>query len=856
MHHNDMQYWRCLQALRPGHEDLPSPRVCRLLFRMFQRWRGRNAWLTAGQVGHLFRNTDMPESQQRDLAAMPVAVRKSMAVHRMLHIVTSPELSGEAGSNRIHEDELIVGTMPPYSVGQGKEFVRYLTEEEELDGELEYLNELSPMGHIVPNHALVLEKGLDAIVSECRAKASDKKLRKDQLAFYESVALSLEAVMEFADRHAIMAREKAESLPIGDARRLDLEEVALNLEHAPRRPAKTFHQALQAIYTVHCALHWTAEIVPIGRLDQLLHPYYERDIADGTLTSENAQELIDCFWVKLDEPVILTPRHAENRFTSCDGQLTGTTGSANYDQGALLNQWMQQITIGGVLPDDAEDAVDASNAVTRLCLAAARRLPLNSPTLDLRVHSNTPDDLLDLAARALLSGGAHPVLLNDDIIVPALMEHTGHPIPRAAARNYACDGCYETMVAGESEFSFGFVPALDLVEKALNRGAGIAGAGATNLRGFKASWRTPPAEEIESFPQFQKILREHMVLALRRYFRDLYTFYGNKEKIAPSPLLSALIQGCLETGRDLTAAGSNYHIFSPLLSGVSSAADSLYVIQELVFTEKQFTLPELLACLVSNWGESLIEVGRDAVVSFGKNITADRAKAIRQMSLQQPKFGSGDKRVDQLAWWLMETFADCVELVSKDNSLRSARERLEQRYNLEGKPFRMQIAPGVGTFEQYAFSGSFIGASADGRRSMDPIASDLSPAPVPTDLPASLTGLDGVLRHARAFQLAESLRSYAHPVMRRFGDGAPVDYNIPEDLPATELKDMLRRFANREGGSICTFTACDPKTFAAAQERPESYNLLRVRMGGWTEFFITLFPNHQEQHKRRPLYDV
>jgi pyruvate-formate lyase len=854
MHHNDTQYWRYLQDLSPGHEDLPSPRVCRLLFRMFQRWRGRNAWLTAAQVGHLFRNSDMPENEQRELAAKPVCVRKSMAVRRMLQIITDPELSGEAGSNRIHKDELIVGTMPPYSVGQGKEFVRYLTEEEELAGELQYLNELSPMGHIVPNHLIVLEKGLEAIAVECRTKARDEIFSKDQQAFYESVALSVEAVMEFADCHAAMAREKADSLVAGDEQKADLEKVAMNLTYAPRHPAKTFHQALQAIYIVHCALHWTAEIVPIGRLDQLLNPYFERDIEDGVLTSEGGQELIDCFWVKLDEPVILTPRHAENRFTSCDGQLTGTTGSANYDQGALLNQWMQQITIGGVLPTNDEDAVDASNAVTRLCLEAARRLPLNSPTLDLRVHRNTPDDLLELAARAQLSGGAHPVLLNDDIIVPALMEHTGHPISRASARNYACDGCYETMVAGESEFSFGFVPALDLVEKTLNRGAGIAGAGATNLRGIKGSWRTPPADEIGSFSQFQKILREHMILGLRRYFHDLYTFYGNKEKIAPSPLLSALIQGCLQTGRDLTAGGSNYHIFSPLLSGVSSAADSLYVIRELVFMENKFSLTELLACLISNWGGSLIEVGDNAMVSFGTNVTEVRAKQIRQMCLEQPKFGTGDARVDGLAWWLMETFADCVELMSSDTSLRGAREMLEQRYSLEDKPFLMHIAPGVGTFEQYAFSGSFLGASADGRRSMDPIASDLSPAPIPADLPALLTGLNGAIRHARIFQLADSMRSYAHPVMHRFGDGAPVDYNIPEGLPVTELKDLLRRFANSKGGSICTFTACDPETFAAAQAQPENYNLVRVRMGGWTEFFITLFPNHQEQHKRRPLY--
>jgi pyruvate-formate lyase len=214
-------------------------------------------------------------------------------------------------------------------------------------------------------------------------------------------------VIEFAAFHARMAREKA-SLPSTLAeRKADLELVAANLEVAPRGPAKTFHQALQAIYLSHCALHWTVEIVPIGRLDQLLNPYYEREVKAGTLSRDQAQELIDCFWIKLDERVILTPRFAENRFTSSDGQLTGSAGPANYDQGALLNQWMQQITIGGVLPNDDDQGQDASNTVTRLCLAAARRLPLNSPTLDLRLHPSTPNDVVELAAKALLILAKH-----------------------------------------------------------------------------------------------------------------------------------------------------------------------------------------------------------------------------------------------------------------------------------------------------------------------------------------------------------------------------------------------------------------------------------------------------------------
>src|SRR5207302_5461494 len=119
------------------------------------------------------------------------------------------------------------------------------------------------------------------------------------------------------------------------------------------------------------------------------------------------------------------------------------------------------------------------------CLEAARRLPLVSPTLDLRLHTGSPAWVIKAAARTLLAGGAQPVLMNDDRIIPQLHRGTGGTVALASARNYACDGCYETLFAGETEFTFGVLFSLHLIEKALNQGATIAGAGDVHLRGLK-----------------------------------------------------------------------------------------------------------------------------------------------------------------------------------------------------------------------------------------------------------------------------------------------------------------------------------------------------------------------------------
>src|SRR5258708_8072772 len=95
-----------------------------------------------------------------------------------------------------------------------------------------------------------------------------------------------------------------------------------------------------------------------------------------------------------------------------------------------------------------------------------------------------------------------------------------------------------------------------------------------------------------------------MLLVCNKFLFGLVPAYGSKEEVSPSPLLSALIHGCMEKGRDLAGGGARYHLFSPLMTGISTAADSLYVIKKLAFTDHLFTLPELVPSLRSNWGRT------------------------------------------------------------------------------------------------------------------------------------------------------------------------------------------------------------------------------------------------------------
>lgn len=844
MHKNILSYWRHLENLPDGHKDRPSPRVCVLLQETFEKWNAKPSWLKMDQLGHVFDH--YPKDELDAVKSLSIAERKALAIKKTFEIICQEEVTQQTGSLDVHPDELIVGTLPPYSVGQGKELMRYLTTEETLFWELRYLNEWSPFGHTVPDHEIVLELGLVKLMRKCQdlqlqiGDATNKKHR-----FYQSVIDSLEGVLYYVNAYADKVQDLAEKFKNDKPRAQNLADIAARLRRCPAQPCDSFMDALQTIYIMHCALHYTGEIVPIGRLDQLLYKYYRADIDKGILTAALAQEAIDCFWIKLDEKVVLNRRFVEDRFTSSDGALLGAGGPSNFDQGALINQWMQQITIGGVIANNDEQPLDATNEVTFLCLNAARRLPLNSPTLDLRVHSGTNKDVLQAAAEALLSGGAHPVIMNDDKIIPALHKKTGGSVELKSARNYACDGCYETLFAGETEFSFGFVSALDVLEKSLNSGAGFAFSGGTNLRGSKGSYRSKNAGAIKSFDEFWQVLEKHVLLGCHRFMHGILSSYGSKEEVSPSPLLSAMINGCIEKGKDISGGGARYRLFSPLMTGISTAADSLYVIQSLVFDKKLFSLEELVACLRSNWGRTTEIVGL--------KLPDERIAAIRGLCTQQPKFGSGVTAVDQLAWRLVNVFYDKLQEARHSPVHQSNWERLGQLYNEPNHPFEILFAPGVGTFEQFNFGGSFVGATPDGRFAFAPIASDLSPSPLHPDIEPAQEFSKRV-QNGTAVQFMDGLKSYMDPSIELLSDGAPSDFNIPENFNADKLTDILYNFSQGRGGNMLTVTVADPETFAAAQANPTDYNLLRVRMGGWSEFFISLFPALQEQHKRRPLF--
>ncbi|XP_035683870.1 probable dehydratase PflD [Branchiostoma floridae] len=327
--------------------------------------------------------------------------------------------------------------------------------------------------------------------------------------------------------------------------------------------------------------------------------------------------------------------------------------------------------------------------------------------------------------------------------------------------------------------------------------------------------------------------------------------------MCPSPLLSVMMKGCVEACRDHTNGGTKYHDLGFMFVGAANAIDSLYAIKKLVYDPLTAltTLPDLLTCLKCDWGHDMKEYIFDARGgSARKEAKASAFKHLREVATSFPKFGHGENaELKELGTWMFENVLTILR-ETFDNAkpgVKETFERLEKEYYIPGDPdnperrFGFVVLPGIGTFEAYVGYGLNSAASADGRRSGQPIASDLSPAPVPQDLPANPDSCD-IYKALKCWDIER--------INLGLSCGSEVDLMILEDFPLDKLTEFLRRYADLDGpigSNVITVTCANPETLEKASKVTDAYELVRVRQGGWTEFFITLFPEHQGQLRRR-----
>lgn len=864
-------------------------------------------------------NTDAPA----DIMAESVMVRKGWANRLQLHQLTSEEYGFRGrkvrynntlipycehmqpkqedvvlGSDtfRVAPDEMIVGAMPNLSLGQGRHCVKYLTDEERKNGYIDTLSEASGVGHNVPGLDKVLANGLGGLIAQVEAKlatASSTPLGAAKYSakdFYTASLLALQGVSDVCLRFSALAAKQATTLSKTQVwEKQNLQEVSARMKKLATEKPDTLVEAVQLIFTVHSCLHLTGEPTALGRLDQLLAPFMQQQLTADQINSGDVeplpeeQEVIDAFYIKLSEKVQSNRINVEDHQPLGNLAMTGASGP--YPQHTSINQWVQQVTVGGTIAsNDASSDLPAYNQMTRLFIRSSARLPLNAPCLSLRTRKDMPRYILEEASKAVLSGGAHPILLNDEKLIPSLHQ-SGDAVGGAtlssdsngqfnsqvslkSARNYACDGCYEPQFPGENWFTLGGFSALQPLECAMNRGRTWSSAGSGYLFGSVVSFASKPPSKIASFDELLDLYFEHFSYTDMKNQSFRLALFDTVSTYCPSPLLNVFIDDCMEKALDLYQGGAKYHIFGPCYIAIAAAINSLFAIKKMVFDEKSAVtnLAELTRALCCDWGHKMDEPFVSAMAGDSRaNAEAERYRRLRDTALAQPRYGRAqglgldENSNDTLATTdNIDVFGDLflsrLAEASRDTFLlpiprvKEQLETLAEKYGTEQMPFGIQIQPGVGTFENHVAMGSWNGASADGRRLGQTVASDLSAEPSPADQPVQHQ--DAVL-----FDVINQLTGQSNEGQGAayYANGAPTDMNIRECFKGEELVNVMAEFANGAGSNVLTITTADPNSLTEAMSRPEKYDLLRNRTGGWTEFFTVMPPIVQEQHRRRPL---
>ncbi|MGI6000673.1 MAG: glycyl radical protein [Candidatus Merdisoma sp.] len=469
-------------------------------------------------------------------------------------------------------------------------------------------------GHYLPNVRRILHEGFAAVEKEAREHLQTLDPcdpdYAEKMQFYQAALICVEGVKAFQKRFARLAEDMAAACG-NERRRQELSLIAANCRRVPYEPARTYFEAVQSFWFVilidYCGQNGSS--ISDGRVDQIFRPYFERDLAEGVLTRDEAQEILECFWIKHSDVI-----------------KAGTYSSVRNNGGFST---ANNLVIGG-LDENGDDAVCD---FTYLCLDAEENVFNSEPNTSIRLSSKNPDAFINRVLEILVhkEGGKMPIF-NDDQIIPALMRDG---LSKKEALDYAIVGCVEPTGYGNTMGSTnaGMFNLAKCLELALFDGV-------CQMSGMQMGPKTGMLTDFTSFEQVKEAFRIQV-----EYFVSLMICSLNcTEKLigdyCPHIFSSLLLDGCMENGRDCTRGGAKYNHIGIQGVGMADVADSLTVLKKLVFDEPRVSREEILEAMRTNFE--------------GKEV-------LRQIFLNRvPKYGNDIEEADGMAAWVAELYCDCV----------------------------------------------------------------------------------------------------------------------------------------------------------------------------------------------------
>jgi formate C-acetyltransferase len=648
------------------------------------------------------------------------------------------------------------------------------------------------ISHTIPTFQRAVRRGVAAMIADAEAAAA-AATDPEKSEFFQAVAIALDGILVYAERLAAKAEAMAQ-VETDAGRREKLSEIAARYRRVPRQPAESFRDGVTTVW-----LCWSSILqenqnvgISLGRLDQLLHPLLQKELANAASAADqkrvldDAFELLCHFWLKIGDHVPMMPEAGE--------QLYGGAGSN------------QAITIGGVNYADGKP-VDAVNDLTYLMLDATEAMKLRDPNLNARYHTDVNDEVY--LRRVILSNintRATPAVHNDKAVIKMLQDKGATP---AHAMDYGIVGCVEPVSAGRHYGHTGSVlinlPAV-LEWTFYNGRHRHTGLGADDP---VIGAPTGDPRKFADFEQFMTAFEKQIdkmvddVVTLNNWLGETHQHYY------PTPTLSALFEGPMDKGMDVIMGGATYNSSGMAIIGLADAADSLASIAEVVFANGRNRFGELLAALdpASNGA------GHDALFAelarperrYGRQGSAGTALAARIAAKLDAEFG--------------------------------------KRKNYRGGDYRV----GYYSVTSHAAYGLLTGALPSGRKNKAPLASGITPeSNTPVALTETLASVGSLPATALGNGFALNI-SFAP-----FADTPATEQRCMDYVKGYFAAPGTPSAAPQPGGLEVQFNMMGREALRQALAHPDPH--LLVRVSGYTAYFKDLSATMQQEVITRTEY--
>ena len=580
----------------------------------------------------------------------------------------------------------------------------------------------------------------------------------------EAMAISCDAAILFAERHAELAERMAEELektlpqPLhhregtGVGLRIrELRKIAEVCRWVPAHAPRNLWEAIQMYWFVHLGtvteLNGWDSMNP-GHIDQHLWPFYQKGIDEGTLTRDEAKELLSCLWIKFNNQ----PAPPKVGVTALE--------SGTYNDFTNIN-------IGGV---DREGR-SATNELSYMILEIQEELHELQPGLSIHIAQNTPDEFLLEGIKVIRQGHGYPSIFNPDTYIKELVRE-GKTLEDA--REGGCSGCIEVGAFGKEAYLLtGYLNTPKILEITLNNGIDPE-------TGKKLGLETGDPREFKTFEELYDAWHRQMVyfvnlkLSVNNYIERMFSLY------APATFLSLYIDDCIEKGRDYYSGGARYNTTYIQCTGLGTITDSFTALKKHVFEDHRYTMEEMLEACKNNWGAPSAPLsspeGDTNPLQGNEAPSGAVGGAVMRAYIRNhtPFFGNDDAYADEIA---VRVYEDLVKAI-------------EGRPNTRGGKTQLNML----STTCHNYFGSVCGATPNGRLAHFAIS-------------------DGTLLNVR----------FVPQLLKR-------------DEDQRKLASLIRTYF-KFGGHHIQFNIVDTATLHDAQQHPDEYRDLLVRVAGYSDYF-------------------